>query len=170
MRVAFVLRSAEVQPLFLDLCDVHVIVSIRYMIIGIVNPPPPNVLVSVVLEKPERSRAKSPLLSSCFRAAICLDRHMSRQLPYINIPIYMVGMLNALPGQTSGYLSHFTHTQQSTIYNSVLSRDLYLYLCTFSRKICPDSQQTHQEESSCSSCATKSKMYLAIDSPQQLVH
>ena len=46
MRVAFVLRSAEVQPLFLDLCDVYVCTTV--LSIDIVNPPPPKLNSQVV--------------------------------------------------------------------------------------------------------------------------
>ena len=52
MRVAFVLRSAEVQPLFLDLCDVT---ALKTLSIDIVNPPPPYYTLNKSQTKPPSS-------------------------------------------------------------------------------------------------------------------
>ena len=88
MRVAFVLRSAEVQPLFPDLCDVTVLCSSKYCSagMGIVEFTPPITTVVVVPpsrfnQTPHCTSAKSQLITVACRlgmlCTLCVQQALS---------------------------------------------------------------------------------------------
>ena len=88
MRVAFVLRSAEVQPLFPDLCDVTVLCSSKHCSagMGIVEFTPPITTVVVVPpsrfnQTPHCTSAKSQLITVACRlgmlCTLCVQQALS---------------------------------------------------------------------------------------------
>ena len=101
MRVALVLRSAEVQPLFQDLCDVCIcsVVFNSVQVLDVVNPPPPirPLKSNVCLSSPPLPYVQYESFATCasenITPPLASNKRTKCFLPYAVIVLLMLELL-----------------------------------------------------------------------------